>query len=778
MLLPLGLTMNARRGYKVWLHALLQPGSLFALVMIAAIWIGMALMTSIERNKILEGAIQQSDNLVSLFEENIVQTLERFDRTLILLRKSIEDDPEHFNLRDWADRAALVGNLTVQIALIGADGYQIATTGDYSGPPLYLGDREHFRVQVDAVDKLFISAPVVGRSSGKWTIQFTRPVHTRDGGFGGVLVISVDPNFIDTFYKAINLGAYGSVTIRNLDNVIMARRGVEGDTLGRKAASPAFRGALAKAPVGHYWGNGGPNGMNRLVAYRVSNRFPLIFTVARAETEIFQSAWRNRMMYTAIAAAMTFLVMLAAALGIRHQLRLDRVRDNLRRSEGQAQERARELEVKSQEIVHLAHHDSLTGLANRLLLQDRIEEAFARSRRHQERFAILCIDLDRFKIANDTLGHQAGDVLLREVAERLRHCARDVDTIARVGGDEFVVLAQSPDVTELAKRILQGLSAPYDVGGNPVVMSASIGIAVAPTDGASIDRILSNADLALYRAKANGRNGFCIFDSQMEQIALKRGRLESELRDALAKDEFELWYQPWFNVRSGRIVGCEALVRWRHPQRGLLVPAEFLSIAEETGLIGQLGNWVLRRGCQDAARWPPGVRLAINLSAAQFIGGELYGTVMQALAESGLAVKRLELEITETLIIDDFEGTREALGQLRSQGISVALDDFGTGYSSLTHLRQLLFDRIKIDKSFVAELTTRAESAAIVSAVIALGNCLGVGVTAEGVETRDQLAILRAAGCTEVQGYLLSRPVSGAKILERLSAGNADVAAA
>ena len=761
--------MNARRGYKIWLHALVQPGSLFALAMIAAIWIGTALMTSIERDKILEGAIQQSDNLVSLFEGNTVQTIERFDRTLILLRKSIEDDPEHFNLRDWADRAALVGDLTVQLALIGADGYPIATTADYNGPPLYVGDREHFRVQVDAVDKLFISSPVVGRASGKWTIQFTRPVRTRDGGFGGVLVISIDPSFIDTFYKTIDLGAHGSVTIRNLDNVIMARRGVEGDTPGRKAASPAFRDALAKAPVGHYWGNGSPDGVNRLVAYRVSKRFPLIFAVGRAETEIFQSAQSNRTVYTAIAAAMTFLVILAAALGIRHQLRLDRVRDNLRRSEGQAQERARELEVKSQEIVHLAHHDPLTGLANRLLLQDRIEQAFARSRRHQERFAILCIDLDRFKIANDTLGHQAGDVLLREVAERLRHCTRDIDTIARVGGDEFVVLAQSPDVTELAKRILQGLSAPYDVGGNPVAMSASIGIAVAPSDGASIDRVLSNADLALYRAKANGRNDFCFFDSQMEQIALKRGRLESELRDALANDEFELWYQPWFNVRSGRIVGCEALVRWRHPQRGLLSPAEFLSIAEETGLIGQLGDWVLRRGCQDAARWPPGVRVAINLSAAQFIGGKLYGTVMEALAESGLAARRLELEITETLIIDDFEGAREALGQLRSQGISIALDDFGTGYSSLTHLRQLLFDRIKIDKSFVAELTTRAESAAVVSAVIALGNSLGVGVTAEGVETRDQLVLLRAAGCVEVQGYYLARPMPFAQVVERLS---------
>jgi EAL domain-containing protein (putative c-di-GMP-specific phosphodiesterase class I) len=264
----------------------------------------------------------------------------------------------------------------------------------------------------------------------------------------------------------------------------------------------------------------------------------------------------------------------------------------------------------------------------------------------------------------------------------------------------------------------------------------------------------------------------------MEQTALDRGRLELELRDALAEDEFELWYQPWFNVASGRIVGCEALLRWRHPRRGLLGPAEFLSVAEDTGLIGRLGDWVLRRGCQDAAGWPPDVKLAINLSAAQFIGGDLYETVLNALADSGLEAKRLELEITETLITDDFEGTREALSQFRSRGISVALDDFGTGYSSLTHLRQLLFDRIKIDKSFVAEVTTRTECAAIVSAVITLGNSLGVSITAEGVETHDQLATLGASGCTEVQGYFFCRPTPAAEILERMIENGLEVIAA
>jgi diguanylate cyclase (GGDEF)-like protein len=775
--------MKVRGGYEPWLRASLQPATLFGFMMIAACWIAVALLISIERGKALEGAIKQSDNLVRLFEENTVQTFERFDQILLLLRKSLEDDPDHFNLRDWATRTALVGDLTIQLAVIGADGFAKATTAYDHGRLPYIGDREHFRAQVDATDdKLFISDPVFGRSSGKWSIQFSRRVLGQDSKFAGVIVISLDPDFIDRFYKSVDLGEHGSLTIRNLDTVILARRGVDGDTPGRKAATQAFRDALARAPAGHYWSGMGIDRIDRLVAYRVSEKFPLIFSVGRAESDIFKSLRHNKIIYFAAAIFVTCLVMVAIALGIRHQIRLDRVRDNLRRSEEQARERAHELEVKSGEIAYIAHHDALTGLANRVLLQDYIDRAFERTRRYNQRFAVLCLDLDRFKVANDTLGHQAGDALLRQVAERLRQCARNVDTIARVGGDEFILLQtnvdQSADVTTLAMRLLRAVSAPYDVGGNPVVISASIGIAVAPSDGANTENLLGHADLALYRAKANGRNDFCFFDREMERTALRRGRIESELRESLAKDEFELWYQPWFNIRSGQIAGCEALLRWRHPQRGLLGPAEFLSVAEDAGLIGPLDDWVLRRGCQDAARWPQHVKLAVNLSAAQFIGGKLYETVLTALADSGLEANRLELEITETLIIEDFEGTRETLGQLRSRGVSIALDDFGTGSSSLTHLRELLFDRIKIDRSFVAEITTRAECAAIVSAVIALGKTLGVSITAEGVETENQLDILRAAGCTEVQGYILSRPMPGVEILDRLLARDAKVIAA
>jgi diguanylate cyclase (GGDEF)-like protein len=886
-------TIRVGRGSSEWLRASLQPATLLGLIMIAACWVAVAFVMSVEHGKTLEASIQQSESLVRLFEKDVAQTLSGIDRTLLLLRNAYEADPTHFDLRRWTELTADAGDLTIQSSIFGPDGFMRATTTDYNGPPLNVGDREHFLAHVHSgTDRLFISKPVVGRASGKLSIQLSRPIRGPNGQFGGIIIASLDPDFIGKFYETVELGSHGSVILRALDGVILAERGVPDFMIGRQGFTGALRDALARAPTGYYWGGGAIDGVDRLVGYRVFERFPLIGTVGRAESVIFATYRHNQDNYLAVAAIVSILGMIAIAGAIRYQVRLERARNKLRRSEAETRERAHELEVTleymsqgiimtdadnnvpvinrraiellhlpesspidlpttadllksdqgciglepggpeqsikssatsndiqvyqrtlpdgvvleihnaslkdggtvrtisditeriraEQEIVHIAHHDALTGLANRLLLRNHVDQAFGGARQYGESFAILCLDLDRFKIANDTFGHQAGDVLLRNVADRLRVCARDVDTVARVGGDEFVVLqakvTKADDAAALAQRILRAVSAPYEVNGNPVVMSASIGIAVVPSDGASADEILSHADLALYNAKANGRNAFRFFDSEMEQTALRRGRLESELRDALTREEFALWYQPWFNITSGRIVGCEALLRWRHPQRGLLGPVEFLSIAEETGLIGRLGDWVLRRGCQDAAGWPKDVKLAINLSAAQFIGGKLYGSVIDALVESGLAARRLELEITETLIIDDFEGTREALTQLRSRGISVALDDFGTGYSSLTHLRQLLFDRIKIDKSFVAEVTTRAECAAIVSAVIALGNSLGVCITAEGVETDDQLTILRAAGCTEVQGYLFSRPISGAKILERLSARNTNVAAA
>jgi len=431
-----------------------------------------------------------------------------------------------------------------------------------------------------------------------------------------------------------------------------------------------------------------------------------------------------------------------------------------------------ELHRKDERIRHMAFHDALTGAGNRVLLRQCIEEALSRTRESAQPFAVLSIDLDRFKTVNDMLGHRAGDELLRQVADRLHRCKRSNDMIARVGGDEFVVvhseLSGSHDAETLAKEILQALGAPYNVNGTVVTVGASIGIALAPWDGTNIDELLGHSDLALYRAKSEERNQFRFFKSEMGKAALERSRLELDLRDAFAKQQFELFYQPCVNIVNGQIVSCEALIRWRHPTRGLIGPVDFIPIAEEIGLISRLGEWVINRACEEAARWPIDVKVAINLSAAQFIGGNLPEVVLGALKQSGLAPTRLELEITETLLIDDYEGSLATLHRLREQGVRVALDDFGTGYSSLTYLRQFPFDRIKIDKAFVGEMTTRPDCAAIVSAVAGLGRSLSIDITAEGIETRDQLIMVRASGCTEAQGYLFGKPVPAANLARKL----------
>ena len=428
------------------------------------------------------------------------------------------------------------------------------------------------------------------------------------------------------------------------------------------------------------------------------------------------------------------------------------------------------------QITHMAHHDKLTGLPNRVLFHERLAEATARARRG-EKFAVLCLDLDHFKAVNDTLGHPVGDALLRAVTERLQAELRETDTVARLGGDEFAVLQvsveQPRDATALARRLIESIGVPYEVCGHQVVVGTSIGIALAPDDAEDPDTLLKNADLALYRAKADGRAAWRYFEPEMDARMQARRLLELDLRRALAADEFELYYQPLVNLGTGRPTGFEALLRWHHPERGLVPPAEFVPLAEEIGLIGAIGEWVLRRACAETASWPGRSKIAVNLSPAQFRNGAaLLSTVAEALATSGLEPGRLELEITEGVMLYDTEETLTTLHLIRAMGVAISMDDFGTGYSSLSYLRRFPFDKVKIDQSFVRELgATGGDCAAIVRAVVGLCGDLGMTTTAEGVETQEQLDRLTAEGCTEVQGYLFSRPVPAAdvpRLLDRL----------
>jgi diguanylate cyclase (GGDEF)-like protein len=419
----------------------------------------------------------------------------------------------------------------------------------------------------------------------------------------------------------------------------------------------------------------------------------------------------------------------------------------------------REAEVR---LVHLARHDLLTGLPNRAQLGARLAHESLHGVRG-ESMAVLCLDLDNFKTVNDTFGHDVGDSLLCAAAERLRATVRDADLVVRLGGDEFAIVqigAEQPhQAVALAERLIEALGMPFQLGENQVTLSASVGIALSPCRGANAETLLKSADMALYRAKAASRGTYRFFEPIMDREMQARHALETDLRTALANGEFELFFQPILNVQSRALICFEALVRWRHKHRGLVPPMDFIPLAEETGLIVPLGDWVMHEACRQAALWPDSIMVAVNLSPIQFKSPHLVGMIRDSLTEAGLPARRLKLEITESALLRDTAATLEVLDQLQQLGLRISMDDFGTGYSSISYLRSFPFDTIKIDKSFVQDIGVKPDALAIVHTIVDLGRALGMSVIAEGVETQEQFTALQAERCTEVQGYLFSRPL-------------------
>jgi diguanylate cyclase (GGDEF)-like protein len=467
----------------------------------------------------------------------------------------------------------------------------------------------------------------------------------------------------------------------------------------------------------------------------------------------------------------------AMAVGVRdapipHTERTDElgtVAQALKNLQEQTAERARAEAL----VNHMAHHDALTMLPNRVRFRDNLKQELLRVR-PEAPIAVLCLDLDDFKAVNDTLGHPVGDALLKQVAQRLSACLHSADTVARLGGDEFAIVqaagAQPVAATVLAQQLIETMAEPFDIGGHSVVIGTSAGIALAPNDGCDPDELLKNADMALYRAKAEGRGTYRFFEAKMDADMQARRLLEVDLRGALVRDEFEVHYQPLVDLQTARLNGFEALLRWRHPERGLVSPAEFIPLAEDIGLIAPIGAWVLKQACADATGWPGDLAVAVNLSPVQFRSKTLTLDVVAALGASGLPARRLELEITEAVMLQETETTLATLKELKALGARISMDDFGTGYSSLSYLRKFPFDKIKIDQSFIRDLASRPESLAIVRAVAGLGNTLGMATTAEGIETMDQLRAVRAEGCTQVQGFLLGRPKPASLIPAMLEA--------
>ena len=438
-----------------------------------------------------------------------------------------------------------------------------------------------------------------------------------------------------------------------------------------------------------------------------------------------------------------------------------------------------ERKIAEARISQLARFDSLTGIPNRTFLREQMEAALAGPDETGQSRAVFFIDLDDFKQVNDTLGHSRGDKLLCGVSDRLRAILEPGDIFGRFGGDEFVLLHPLAhgklDAEQLAAYVIDTLSRPYEIEGHQVVIGTSIGIALAPEDGKDIDLLLKNADMALYRAKSDGRGAWRFFEPDMDVQARARRDIELDLRQALANDVFELYYQPLYNLRSNRYSCCEALIRWNHPQRGMISPAEFVPIAEETGLIVEIGKWVLRQACLEAAKWPSDIHVAVNISAVQFRRGGVVSAVRQALAASGLAPQRLEVEITESLLLQNLQSTRITLHQLRDIGVRISLDDFGTGYSSLSYLHSLPLHKVKIDRSFVQSLGASDRSLVLLRGVARLSAELGMSVVVEGIETEEQFALVAAEGnVDEVQGYLFSRPVPSRDVRQLLRAAPAE----
>jgi diguanylate cyclase (GGDEF)-like protein len=871
-----------------------QTSFILGAAMIGMLWTGIYLKYRDQAAGDHRDAILSNHNFALLFEEHVLRTISEADKTLFYMRRLVEGRLGTVDFHNVVTSSEIISDTIVQFAIIDAQGIMRASSaGPQPAAPVDLSDREHFLAHKDnPKDELYVSGPMVGRVSRKWSIQLTRRFLNKDGSFGGVVVASLNPEHVTQFYESLNLGGTGSISLIGFDGRVRASGGPGGHgrfNLGDSIAGTTLHHRIVQEAKGTYIEPKTATSGSRIVSFRRVRGVPLAVTLSVTEEQVFAAARIDATRHALVGFVLTLIILVVMINGARDELNLQLAKAKLLRSQRRALQKSEQLRltldsmsqgiimvtrdgripvinrqavtlldlpegylakapryeelIKIQEdrgeyanlsmteglsalehftrrnedgsyptfertrpngtvlevrsnplpeggfvrtfsdithrreaqeaVARLASEDSLTGLANRRLFREQLEKRCERqhsgvSEADDRGFALLCLDLDWFKDVNDTLGHWIGDALLKAVADRLTATMRAGNIVARLGGDEFAILlprTNSPEKTQaLAKRIADLLSQPYEVYGHHIQMGASIGIALAPHDGNDPELLLRAADMALYAAKAAGRGTFKFFHKSMaEQLRAKR-QLELDLRAAIDNDELELHYQPLLNVETQAITGFEALMRWQHPMKGLVPPGEFIPIAEETGMITSLGSWALRKACAQAVSWPERIYVAVNVSPMQFRNGNLVAVVAEALTESGLPASRLELEITETILMQESETTIHVLNQLRAMGVRISMDDFGTGYSSLSYLRSFPLSKIKIDRAFVKDLGATSASDVIIRSVIDIAKTLEMTTTAEGVETAEQFEILKSLGCSEAQGYYLSRPVPVAQL--------------
>lgn len=731
--------------------------AVFGLAIIFLLWGGVFLKfyDDICANRL--EAQRANSNFAVVFEENVLRSLGEIDKALLYLRRTIETRNADVDFHTIISTTDVLSEIIVQVAIIDANGMMRASNaGPQPAPPIDLSDREHYRAHLyNNKDELFMSKPVVGRVSHQWSVQFTRRFLNPDGSLGGVVVASLNPDHFTNFYNRINFRARVSIALIGRDGIVRSSGGNDNVmTLGQDLNETEFLRAMQGGQEVDFE-TIAANGANaRLVTARTVRGHPLWVVVSRDKADLLRNAWANLGINSLLAVLATIIVLIA----MERMLAADSI--------------ARQNEAQ---IAKLASEDSLTGLPNRRAFRSKLESICERRCRvafssEEKSFAVLFLDLDRFKIVNDTLGHCVGDRLLQEVATRLTQQLPATAMLARLGGDEFAIVVEAVEsvaaVEAWAGKIVSAVSMPYDFNGYHIRSGISIGIAFGPADGETVDSLLVAADLALYAVKEHGRGSYKVHHPEMNVALNRRRELETGLRLALERDEFELHYQPIADLRHNTITGFEALVRWRHPTNGILLPGEFISAAEETGLMIPIGAWVLREAVKSAAAWPDDIRIAVNISPSQLLDPSFVTMVQHALGQSGLAPDRLELEITEQILMEDSQPVWRVLRQLRKLGVRVALDDFGTGYSSLSYLRKFPFSKIKIDRSFVSQVT---EHAVIVQAVVNIARALNMTTTAEGVEEASQQAHVASLGCDEAQGHFISAPLSASAVEQFLN---------
>jgi diguanylate cyclase (GGDEF)-like protein len=864
--------MNLRVRQLPKLLAERRSSAVFGVAIIAMIWVGVLVKYSEDVQGDRREAERANHNFAMVFEENVLRTIGEIDKALLYLRRSIETRRDSADFNTIVSTTDVLSEIIVQVAIIDANGIMRASNvGPQPAPATDLSDREHFKVHVaQAADELFMSKPVVGRVSGKWSVQFSRRFSNPDGTFAGVVVASLNPEHLTKFYDKIDFGSSAAIALIGVDGAVRSSGGsASGFALGQNLSQTKLFARMQAGTNSTFEDADQSSGEVHLVTIRKVRDHPLWVSISTNENEIHRSSWATLQINVAAGAVLTLILLAAMEQILRTEAGAKQKAEQLQRTlESMSQgimlvtkdlqipiingrcgelldlppefvkqpprydqlveyqtrngnmanaapanaqhpltssvepfaagqltvsectmRNGTVLEVRSghlsdggfvqtftditkrweaeAHVARLASEDPLTSLPNRRVFRSALDR-INQERNHRpggdgKQFAVLFLDLDRFKVINDTLGHRVGDLLLRDVAKRLKSSLRPNDELARLGGDEFAIMTPSVESRDeleiLASRLVEAVVQPYEIDGYQIRTSISIGIAIGPDDGQTADDLLIAADLALYAVKAGGRGTHKFYNVSMSKEFNDRRQTEMDLREAIENSELQLHYQPIVDLRTEAITGFEALVRWCHPVKGVVPPASFIPVAEDSGLILPLGEWVLAEACRSATQWPDTVKIAVNLSPVQFSDPNLLSTIELILAETGLAPNRLELEITERIFMDSGEITLTTLRRLKQLGIRISMDDFGTGYSSLSYLRSFPFDKIKVDRVFVSDLGEGTEHIVIVQAVVSIANALGMTATAEGVETDEQRQILSGLGCDEAQGFFFSRPV-------------------